>query len=1790
MADMEYTVDLNGAIEAFNNLNAAINQLEVSGRSSKKKLQPILNEIESLRSVLKGTPEEIDTIIASLRNVAMGPSTMKGTVRELDTVLNKTVTNAQKGTKFKIALQNQERASSKRLIEAEQTQLERAARKRQELYDQEQGRKKRQEDLASAAGYRGTQSLGDPEIVIAKQKGRELQELREADLESERIYAAQKEGEIARSIAARRKRQSELESVFQSPESVKQERDVDQFGSLERAKRQAELNAVFQSAASVKQERKADAEILKSEKDMLEEKAALVKKELDDEWKAEGQLQDLIIKQRRDAMKAALAETLKDEKAASDKKAAAIEKELDDENQAQNEVIKTRRKAINAALAADKKETEAFQAEVDKRIKAARDFEDAKRSGFTRGQFDSLKGGKLDDLETGARVSSGSPRDQFEAAAVKQMAENFKAAKASQDEVIAGAKRLGIPLRENVERAKEFTLSWKAMGRIIVAQAFTQVFFSMQNAIKQSTTEAVDLYKAVAQIQTIVSESSRGLTNYSSALSTILDVSSQINFTPQDTANAFYETLSNQIGDNVTQIRAFIESAGNLAKTTRSTLADSADAITAVMNAYGEGASSAEEISALLFATVDKGRVKLDAIANHMGNVAVPAAQLGIEFGKVGQALAALTIAGVTESEAMTLQRNVMFQLIKPTEDMVDLFHEWGVTSGQSAIAAFGFSGVIEKLAIEAEQGNERIAELFGTIRGVRGVQGLIGKSFESLNETFEDGTKAIEQYNKSVKEYIDNSGEKFSKLQQEISNEFLRMGLRIVDLTVKFNNMVGVTKEGDAVLSKTIASFAKLGLVVGAAASAFLIVMAAFGVVAAAIAAIPAAIFGTTVAIAALVAGLAGGVIGVAAFTKSASQEFGELKAKVEEANAGIAESFEKGIIKSLADSDAVSKNTQIALGSLADTTAALNAEIKDKEAKRALDDLAAGLDNLIKAFGGDDAAQKLVHIFGTAGDLRDLYGDMIGYTNDYLRDTISGHEKEADSIQQVIDKLEEQRKKLFDIAKENRNNLAESITERNINALPDNQRGRAQYQAAQSAANAGANAVDIEEAERLFDIANRFLADAERTAFESGAFGTIENHTRFFNKQQADLVALEEKRLRVEDQRLASLQANNAEVKKGYTDEAALFQKELDRRKEKETQFKVEKEFLEEYIRLRDQILKNEKLSTDDQRKRLDILTAQAEQGLDAIGASQGTRDAFAKELDKNGLLNQARVLYAEEERLTKQHKVYTEALKETELAVEKYGNTLEESISAVEVAAKAILKDLPSDLAPNPISTPWNEADPTIAIPNKEGTALVKELQELNKAVKVGSIKPEQAYSSLVDIASRVERLRSANSISNPQASGSLDAGLKGLEAATAQKSLAEALVRKTQDLEKALSDLTLEIRAMTGPIAETPAEAYDRRLREQGNAGSSEGEGDSYYGRSNNPKPQLKSLKQVTGELSDMFHALADPVAEFVDSFRSDEDRKRKEENKARILEPFKDLKEWFQKAMAPTTTQVQNNQQINTGGNTIIEDQQTLIDNQLKAEEAARDKGLEDYEALGRLQAENQAQTFVGYLNDWIAQQTPVENNEPMINGLPKSAYPFLDDGSNTINGQPMPEQHIYPDNYINGKPYIDDGVNNSASWAAEIPPAIQEGSQAIPEAMRQGSYAIKQAIVDGVTEAFRRNQMNSREGELQRVIPGPNRFAMGGPVGTDTIPAWLSPGEFVVRAQAVRKNFDVLQAINAGTYQRFSNGGSVSNSQSFSNVFNMKTTNPQMQAAQMITIMKRQISQGKATLGKGRPY
>ena len=103
---------------------------------------------------------------------------------------------------------------------------------------------------------------------------------------------------------------------------------------------------------------------------------------------------------------------------------------------------------------------------------------------------------------------------------------------------------------------------------------------------------------------------------------------------------------------------------------------------------------------------------------------------------------------------------------------------------------------------------------------------------------------------------------------------------------------------------------------------------------------------------------------------------------------------------------------------------------------------------------------------------------------------------------------------------------------------------------------------------------------------------------------------------------------------------------------------------------------------------------------------------------------------------------------------------------------------------------------------------------------------------------------------------------------------------------------------------------------------------------------------------------------------------------------------------------------------------------------------------------------------------------------------------------------------------------------------------------------KSSAEAIRDAL-EGVTVKFDQQQLDDLVNGIRTAVPGgkPDGKAAGGiiyasqgtavdfaPQGTDTVPAMLTPGEFVVNRSATQKNRPILEAINNG----YSKGGSVS--------------------------------------------
>jgi len=90
------------------------------------------------------------------------------------------------------------------------------------------------------------------------------------------------------------------------------------------------------------------------------------------------------------------------------------------------------------------------------------------------------------------------------------------------------------------------------------------------------------------------------------------------------------------------------------------------------------------------------------------------------------------------------------------------------------------------------------------------------------------------------------------------------------------------------------------------------------------------------------------------------------------------------------------------------------------------------------------------------------------------------------------------------------------------------------------------------------------------------------------------------------------------------------------------------------------------------------------------------------------------------------------------------------------------------------------------------------------------------------------------------------------------------------------------------------------------------------------------------------------------------------------------------------------------------------------------------------------------------------------------------------------------------------------------------------------------------------------------------------RFATGGKVGTDSIPAMLSPGEFVVNARSSKKFFSQLVAMNAAGNRGFANGGNVTVGDV--NVSMSSSGNESVDVARIGKLLRREIRRGTLRL------
>jgi TP901 family phage tail tape measure protein len=260
--------------------------------------------------------------------------------------------------------------------------------------------------------------------------------------------------------------------------------------------------------------------------------------------------------------------------------------------------------------------------------------------------------------------------------------------------------------------------------------AGTAVIGAVTAALTYAVAKAAAFETAMLNVNSIAKVSPAAFEKLKDA---VLDLSTRLPQSAETLAKGLYDISSSGFagaeGIKVLEAAAKAASAG-LAQTS-----ESAAGITAVLNAYSYSADEAQRVSDILFKVVDRGVITFPQLASEIGKVTALSAPLGVSLEDVAAGLAVLTKNGIDAENATTQLNAIMQAVLSPTAKATKLAKKLGIDFSATGLKTKGLNGFMADLIKKTGGSSEKIAELLGDARAIRGAFVLAKNSGAQFNE-----------------------------------------------------------------------------------------------------------------------------------------------------------------------------------------------------------------------------------------------------------------------------------------------------------------------------------------------------------------------------------------------------------------------------------------------------------------------------------------------------------------------------------------------------------------------------------------------------------------------------------------------------------------------------------------------------------------------------------------------------------------------------------------------------------------------------------------------------------------------------------------------------------------------------------------------------------------------------------------------------------------------------------------------------------------------------------------------
>lgn len=330
-------------------------------------------------------------------------------------------------------------------------------------------------------------------------------------------------------------------------------------------------------------------------------------------------------------------------------------------------------------------------------------------------------------------------------------------------------------------------------------------FAAASAAVRRGTQAFLEFNRAITEVETILGTGGKTIGQVSDE---VKDLALALGENEAIIARGFYQTLSAGITDaaDATEV---LTVATELAIGGLSETATTVDAITTVLNGYGQSADQARTVSDVLFKSVELGKTRVDELASSLGNVVPFAAQLGVSFEEAAASIVQLTKGGVATAEAVTQVRSAIVALIKNGEEIDALFRDRLGTSFSTAdVKARGLVAVLNDL-VRATGGNEaELVGLLGRVEAVAATLSLTANEGRGVAEVFRQLQGAAGATKAALETQLLAPFKQLQILSGGLRQGLVEVGRAVTEeLVGSFGNSLGEVQDAAARLRDTIAS-----------------------------------------------------------------------------------------------------------------------------------------------------------------------------------------------------------------------------------------------------------------------------------------------------------------------------------------------------------------------------------------------------------------------------------------------------------------------------------------------------------------------------------------------------------------------------------------------------------------------------------------------------------------------------------------------------------------------------------------------------------------------------------------------------------------------------------------------------------------------------------------------------------------------------------------------------------------------------------------------------------------------